>query len=346
MFEIPFTEKSFDHIGRCVDDQLAAPPTRPSDDNTSISAAHSDSPTCPNGPTTQHLSDPPYENYFYSDCHVDAQIIVTSPQPDSNLTIIGPRLIAAWPAGNSGVCAFFAPENGVNGSLSIELINSTGRTLEPVYNATNDSEHARVGISGIIRFNDSALLTVPILGSIRTIRDFTEGPSLLQPVIQDAIILKPNDDGGVVMSREWLDNVTSTDFGFTPVNSSGAETPVIGNKTLTFQAGDYILYADYNYPQLTQLNASTVLSTPSQGLVATNPDQTTSLSFLSYTEKLLAGAWRFLTYFGRDSMIAALLLQPVLSDTAIEAVIGAVLERINQTDGSVCHEETIGCVVS
>jgi len=59
----------------------------------------------------------------------------------------------------------------------------------------------------------------------------------------------------------------------------------------------------------------------------------------------LAGAWRFLTYFGRDSQIAALLLQPVLSEGkggAMEAVIGAVLERLNQSDGSVCHEETIG----
>ena len=44
-------------------------------------------------------------------------------------------------------------------------------------------------------------------------------------------------------------------------------------------------------------------------------------------------------------MISLLLLNPVLSDGshgAIEAGIGAVLERINNTDGSVCHEETIG----
>jgi hypothetical protein len=75
------------------------------------------------------------------------------------------------------------------------------------------------------------------------------------------------------------------------------------------------------------------------------PMQTTSLSFLSYTTKLTAGAWRFLTYFGRDSMISALLLEPVLSEGqggAIEAVIAGVVERINMTDGSVCHEETIG----
>lgn len=40
-----------------------------------------------------------------------------------------------------------------------------------------------------------------------------------------------------------------------------------------------------------------------------------------------------------------LLMQPVLSEGengAIEAVISAVLERINRTDGTVCHEEVIG----
>ena len=43
-------------------------------------------------------------------------------------------------------------------------------------------------------------------------------------------------------------------------------------------------------------------------------------------------------------MISLLLLEPVLSEGkggAIEAVTGAVLERVNHTEGSVCHEETI-----
>ena len=300
---------------------------------------------CSAPPTALHLSDPPYENYFYSDCHIDAQAVVTSPLSDSNLTIIGPRLIVAWPAGNSGVCAFFAPQSGINGSLGIQLINSTnGQTLQPVSVKANGSQYPSVGVSGIIRFNASATLTVPLLGGIRTIRDFTEGPSILIPAIQDAIHAMSLPGGGAVLSRLWLDNITTTNFGFVPQASSQGAAVTIQNRTLSFTAGDYTFYADFNYPQLTQLNASVVLNTASQGLITQQPDQTTSLSFLSYTDKLLAGAWRFLTYFGRDSMIAALLLQPVLSDQAVEAVIGAVLERINRTDGSVCHEETIGLV--
>lgn len=50
---------------------------------------------------------------------------------------------------------------------------------------------------------------------------------------------------------------------------------------------------------------------------------------------------KLLQYFGRDSMIALRLLMPTLAPEAIEAVLGAVLERANET-GALCHEETIG----
>lgn len=155
--------------------------------------------SCP--AVTQHLSDPPYENYFYSDCNVDAQAVVTSPLADSNLTIIGPRLIIAWPAGASGICNFFQPQHGPNGSLAIELVNSTlGSPLGPVHRPAQRGNPS-VGVQGVLAFNTSASLTIPILGSIRTIRDFTEGPSLLRPVIQDAINITRSNGTGVTISR-------------------------------------------------------------------------------------------------------------------------------------------------
>lgn len=302
--------------------------------------------TCSDAATTLHLSDPPYENYFYSDCHAASQVVVTSPLPDSNLTIIGPRLLIAWPAGNSGVVAFFVPQNGVNGSLGIELVNGTNdQPLSPFYDS-NTSESAsgypRVGVSALLRLNASATLTVPILGSIRTIRDFTEGPSILVPEIQNATNLQLESGIGFY-GRRWLDNKTTTLLSFTAQEDDKSLT--IDDGLLRFEAGTYEFTASFDYPQLSQLSAVEVLNEESQGLISQNPDQAQSLSFLSYSEKILAGAWRFLTYFGRDSMIAYLLLEPVLSEgnsSATEAVISAVLERINRTDGSVCHEETIG----
>ena len=275
-------------------------------------------------------------------------MVVTSPLPNSNLTLIGPRLIVAWPAGDSGVCAYFAPQNGPNGTLALEMVNSTvGHPLSPVYSTgANASAPPSVGVQGVLRFNTSATLVLPILGSIRTIRDFVEGPSLLRPEIQDAIEFGSNSDGSVSLQRTWLDNVTSTTLSFAPSsNSTGKGKVTISNRTLQFEAGDYLVTASMNYAQLTALKPSMVLNNASRSLETANAGQVAALSFLSYSEKLLAGAWRFLTYFGRDSMISALLLEPVLSSgngSAMEAVIGAVLERINRTDGSVCHEETIG----
>ncbi|OOQ84806.1 glycogen debranching enzyme [Penicillium brasilianum] len=309
--------------------------------------ARSSAPKCNTTASTLSLSDPPYDNYFYSDCNVAAQAVVTSPLPQSNLSIIGPRLIVAWPAGNSGVCAYFAPQNGANGTLSIKMVNSTvGQPLGPVYTAgSNSSANPSVGVQGVLRFNSSATLTVPILGSIRTIRDFVEGPSLLHSEIQDAIQFIAHDNGSASLQRTWLDNVTSTSFTFTPYPNGTSGNVTVSNRTLSFTAGDYLVSASMNYPQLTALKSSSVLNSASSNLTTTNQGQVDALSFLSYSEKLLAGAWRFLTYFGRDSMISALLLEPVLSSgngSAMEAVIGAVLERVNRTDGSVCHEETIG----
>lgn len=85
------------------------------------------------------------------------------------------------------------------------------------------------------------------------------------------------------------------------------------------------------------------------------------VSFLTYEDKFTAGGWRFLTvriyrqvifcrttelsatpqYFGRDSLIALRLLMPTLTSEAIEAALGAVIERTNAT-GALSHEETIG----
>jgi hypothetical protein len=270
---------------------------------------------CSENATTLHLSDPPYENYFYSDCHGANQIVVSSPLSDSNLTIIGPRLLVAWPAGNSGTVAFFAPQNGVNGSLGIEVVNGTSdQPLSPVYDpdtSSSTSGNARVGVSALVSFNSSAVLTVPILGSIRTIRDFTEGPSILVPEIQNATTLQVENGTGI-FSRLWLDNVTTTIMSFAPAEG-GSSGLSIENGLLSIEAGTYKFSASFNYPQLEQLSAMEVLNEKSQGLITQNPDQAQSLAFLSYSEKLVAGAWRFLTYFGRyDTRIILISTKDVL----------------------------------
>lgn len=75
--------------------------------------------------------------------------------------------------------------------------------------------------------------------------------------------------------------------------------------------------------------------------IQSNKEIADQVAWLSYTSESFAGGWRFLTYFGRDTLLALRLLLPVASRTSAEAILGAVLQRINET-GTVCHEETVG----
>lgn len=66
-----------------------------------------------------------------------------------------------------------------------------------------------------------------------------------------------------------------------------------------------------------------------------------ALEFLATREKLMAGSWRFLTYFGRDTLISLSMLEPIISDQALEDGVRSVLRRLSP-QGAVAHEEDIG----
>ncbi|KAF2968254.1 hypothetical protein GQX73_g5293 [Xylaria multiplex] len=280
-----------------------------------------------------HLTDRPYENYFISDCSSASQVVVSSPVLDDSLRLVEPRLLIAWPSGNSGVVAYFLSNDGPNTTLAISLESMPGvnRTISPLIG----------GVTGIISFNSSSVLNLAIIGSIRSIRDYVEGNSL-SPRIQDELHVQQLAEGTIQFSRTWLDNVTETFLTFQPLND---EVAALRSGKAYFDKGAYLFNAWHNYPELVQLSAPETLNPESQYLVTQNPDETASLSFFSYTSKIVAGGWRFLTYFGRDSLISLLLLQPILSQGdggAVEAILSAAIERIDSADGSVCHEEIIG----
>ena len=62
---------------------------------------------------------------------------------------------------------------------------------------------------------------------------------------------------------------------------------------------------------------------------------------LSSREKLMAGLPNYATYFGRDMLMTALLMEPVWSDTMPEHVIAAALAKLGPA-GDVSHEEALG----
>src|SRR5207237_4778081 len=62
---------------------------------------------------------------------------------------------------------------------------------------------------------------------------------------------------------------------------------------------------------------------------------------LSSRQKLMAGLPTYATYFGRDMLMTALLMEPVWADTMAEFVIGAALAKLGPA-GDVSHEEALG----
>lgn len=65
------------------------------------------------------------------------------------------------------------------------------------------------------------------------------------------------------------------------------------------------------------------------------------MELLSSKEKLMAGIPNFATYFGRDTMMSALMMEPIWSTDMLEHAIGSVLRKISDT-GEVSHEEALG----
>ncbi|HKW49610.1 MAG TPA: hypothetical protein VJN70_19290, partial [Gemmatimonadaceae bacterium] len=69
--------------------------------------------------------------------------------------------------------------------------------------------------------------------------------------------------------------------------------------------------------------------------------QLSAVELLSSREKLMAGLPNFATYFGRDQMMSALMMQPVWTPAMLEHVIGSVLRKL-APNGEVSHEEALG----
>src|SRR5207237_7564840 len=65
------------------------------------------------------------------------------------------------------------------------------------------------------------------------------------------------------------------------------------------------------------------------------------VELLCYREKLMAGLPNFATYFGRDMLMTALLMQPVWAPAMSEHVVGSALGKLSPAAG-VRHEQALG----
>ncbi|MBI3925050.1 MAG: hypothetical protein HY319_05880 [Armatimonadetes bacterium] len=70
-------------------------------------------------------------------------------------------------------------------------------------------------------------------------------------------------------------------------------------------------------------------------------DAMRDLLFLAREDKFMAGSWQYMTYFGRDTLLSLMLLDPVVTTKAYSNGILSVFNRM-RSDGKVAHEESLG----
>jgi hypothetical protein len=249
------------------------------------------------------------ENRFYRRGEVAAHVLATSGDK--------PRLVVAFPAGNSGIGLWFA------GKADLAI---TG-TLEPVV------QGPMRGVAFTMTANTAELAVgKAILGGNWSLREWVP-PKLTFPKLVNQVF----DDR---IARATLDGKHRIDIRFEP--QRGASSEHAGDKlVLKAKPGDQAIAV--RITALTDEQPLTPIPT-SQLLLDTrgvDPTMLRALAFLSYREELLAGSWRFLNYFGRDTLLSVRMLMPAARPELVEAGLGAVIDRLD-SQGRVAHYEESG----
>jgi hypothetical protein len=269
-----------------------------------------------------------------------------------------PRILVAFPAGNSGVGLWFATTNKpvtwtlVGPPKPITVNDAKGRPLH--------------GIEAEAIVDTSSLRTRgAVLSSIRVLRDYEAhvpppNETFTAPILKDKHITwardRLDDTAGYRLDIEVLGGAQLTSAPVplsraldenAPPSASIANTASVqisggGNGKLRLK-----ITAVTGEPPLTPLSAESLLAPRSNGAPGRPATEGLSsrsrevLTYLSYREKYLAGSWRFDTYFGRDTLMSMMLLGPALQPEAMERGINSVLDRM-APNGEVAHEEDIG----
>lgn len=234
-----------------------------------------------------------------------------------------PRILIAFPAGDSGVGLWFAHHPGG--------VSWTLRGRPEVIHDTDGGGRVLYGIAADVTVEGQELqIRQAVLSSVRVLRDYQ-----LLGTMPSAVAAAPMVQGRTLSwSRDRLDGAAGyrlvlevTHGQLRDGNIHAGSDGKIGLR-ITGLTGE---------TPLTPLFSHELLN----GSAGPDAAARNTLTFLSYREELLAGSWRFDTYFGRDTLISVRLLMPVLSATAVEAGLSSVLARLSAR-GEVAHEEDIG----
>jgi hypothetical protein len=237
---------------------------------------------------------------------------------------LDPRIVVAFPAGNSGVGLWFSrtsqPVSWALRGRPQPLISRDARGRR-LYGVTVEAVATGAADLG---------LKQAVLSSVRVLRDYQALGTFPAQVAAGAML----QDSTVTWARDRLDGAAGYRLSIQVTHGA-------------LHADHVTAGSDGNIAlKITALSGEVPL-TPLWGAHLLNeraqPDAAARnvLTFLSYREKFLAGSWRFDTYFGRDTLMSVRLLMPVLAPEAVDAGLGAVLTRLSP-QGEVAHEEDIG----
>ncbi|MGN6268482.1 MAG: hypothetical protein ACTHM0_01145 [Sphingomonas sp.] len=234
-----------------------------------------------------------------------------------------PRVIVAFPAGNSGAGLWFdtlgkaAEWRMTAPARPVTMRDSRGRALHGVtFTASIAAPRLQVRQA--------------VLSSIRVLRDYQALGTAPAEVLTSA----KTQAGTLVWARDRLDGAPGYKLSVKPLQGR-----LMGKAIAAGRDGRITL-------EITALTGETPL-TPVTGAALLNARAAAdararqALEFLSYREKYLAGSWRFDTYFGRDTLMSVRLLMPALQPAAVETGLRSVIERLSPK-GEVAHEEDIG----
>lgn len=286
-----------------------------------------------------------------------------------------PRIIAAFPAQNQGIGIWFEPADPATSLWSGEPDDADLAAGGAVTAVTRADEDARPlhGVRATVRSDATELrASLTMLANVRTLRDYGYGLCLENaaqfPDLRSETIEPVGTRGSLRLRRVQIGGERAMELLLVPGPgttmavrdeevpareacraSAGGETEkvieIVGRDGIEL---DLIALSDDD-PLTPIERADLLVEEPRPSL------ELDALAFLSYAEKLQAGSWRFLTYFGRDTLLSERMLMPGLRSELVRAGLVAVIERISATPGlqdpsfgfpielgDVAHEEELG----
>lgn len=250
---------------------------------------------------------------------------------------VAPRVIIAFLAGNRGVLLQGRIHNA-------DVTLDFDGPLTPL----DEETHGIQGVAVTITTDAPELRFAPaVLGNIRTIRDVGYGARLIPRLRRYSIAVTGTaSDRALTIERPGLDGRHAYAIQIEPRDGTTVTVDPDGGFTLHPPSDGHVcadIVASCDDPYLTPIPVDQLLRPSARahltGTVAHR--DLNALAFLAYREKLLAGSWQYLTYFGRDTLLALRLLAPAIGTDLFEAGLGAVIDRMAPT-GDVAHEEALG----